>query len=71
MYPEGEAEAEKAIENARTHFHRAAHHLKKLVAEACPAGPDDHRPQQKRDGKPPWCTNCGRTIDGVKVRSIT
>jgi hypothetical protein len=32
----------------------------KLVLESC----ERHKPVQHRDGKPPWCNNCGLTKNG-------
>lgn len=30
---------------------------------------DDHRPVQRRDGKPPWCHECGLTASGEEPAS--
>lgn len=29
----------------------------------------NHQPRQHRDGKPPWCNECGLTADGQQPRS--
>lgn len=43
---------------------KAAKDLGAALLDLCP----DHKPEQHRDGKQPWCGVCGRDAAGLIVR---
>ncbi|GAA0528593.1 hypothetical protein GCM10010172_06480 [Paractinoplanes ferrugineus] len=61
------AELLDAIAEMRKNINTAQMQLAAMVMTACP-GP--HRPTQHRDRKPPWCSACGRTADGVQIQDV-
>lgn len=62
--PEGLVER---IERVRTLYLAVMVELNEALVAAC-AG--FHIPRQHRDGKPPWCDDCGRGRDGVQWRDL-
>lgn len=47
---------ERAVEEARRRYFTALADIGAALRRLCP----EHNPTQKRDGKPPWCSRCGR-----------
>lgn len=45
----------------------ASRQLVNAVADACPG---EHKTVQHRDGKSPWCHECGRTDRGHQIKVI-
>lgn len=60
---------QEALDQARNQVMEAEFHLHRMAAQACP-DPDKHQAIQHRDGKPPWCTLCGRTNRGVRIKEV-
>lgn len=61
--PSEETDAEAEILELGFALDRAERRLDQALLSHCPR----HRPVQRRDGSPPWCSDCGFTIRGKKV----
>lgn len=55
------------IEEAREVYTAAFDQLTDVIRRECP----NHRPTQHRDGKAPWCPDCGRSTTGNLLREVT
>lgn len=56
-----------ALGDAQNALHELIRQHRAHVAALCPGV---HKPVQHRDGRPPWCSACQRTIDGIHLRDL-
>lgn len=64
-YREAQLIASSALFKGAVVTHTLRDTITSAALDPCP----DHKPVQHRDGSPPWCNTCGRTLGGLKPTS--